>query len=181
MTQRNYSRSLKLPILGEIPLLPSEIIADLKIKEDPPLWAQIFKYGIFGVLGAVLFLCVYALIDVLFPKYMADDLPKEILKQHLLHVLIIAFLISNLMAYITNRMFVFTPSDRGKLSELVIFLLVTGLSFFAGNAAKNWFIDLGMHKDIAALAFAFSTATVNFITRKYFVFSNKKPKVEEGL
>ena len=181
MVKRSYSRSIKVPVFGEIPLLPSEFIADLKIKDDPPLWAQVFKYGVFGVLGTVLFLCVYMLVNVFFPEYIADDLPKEILKRHLLHVLIGAFLISNLMAYITNRMFVFTPSGRSKWVELIFFLFVTALSFAAGNVAKDWFIDLGMHKHLAAVSFAFSTILVNFFTRKYLVFSKKKVVSDNGL
>jgi len=179
--RRSYSRSITVPVFGEIPLRPSEFIADLKIKDNPPLWAQLFKYGVFGLLGAALFLCCYVVIDAFYPEYIADDLPKEVLKLHLLHVLVVAFLISNVVAYITNRMFVFTPSGRSKWVEFGIFLFVTGLSFAAGNAAKDWFIDLGMHKHIAALSFAFSTAVVNFITRKYLVFSDKKVVKEAGL
>jgi len=94
-------------------------------------------------------------------------------------VLILAFMVSNLVSYITNRIFVFTPSGRSKLAEFGIFLLVSSISFYAGNVAKNWFIDAGLHKDLAVLSFAIASVLVNFITRKYIVFSDKK-FTEEG-
>ena len=176
-----YRRSITVPVFGEIPIDPSEIIADLKVRENPPLWAQVFKYGVFGVLGAVLFFAVYALVDIFYPEYIADDLPKNVLKLHLLHVFVLAFVVSNIMSYITNRMFVFTPSDKNKWLELGIFFLVTGVSFYAGNLAKDWSIDAGMHKHLAAFSFAVSTMVVNFIMRKYLVFGKRKVPEAEGL
>ena len=181
MPQRRYSRSITVPVLGEVPLRLSDIITDLKIKEAPPLWAQLFKYGVFGLLGAALFSFCFALVEIFYPEYVADDLPRDMLKLHLLNVLVGAFLVSNMMAYITNRMFVFTPSGRSKWVEFGIFLFVTGVSFTAGNIAKDWIIDIGLHKYFAAFSFAFSTAVVNFITRKYLVFSDQKVVKPTGL
>jgi len=174
-----YSRSVKLPVFGEIPLTITEIIADIKSRENTPLWAQFFKYVIFGLLGFGVYIGVYALVRVFYGGYIADELPSDVLKSHLTHVLILAFMVSNLVSYITNRIFVFTPSGRSKLAEFGIFLLVSSISFYAGNVAKNWFIDAGLHKDLAVLSFAIASVLVNFITRKYIVFSDKK-FTEEG-
>ena len=169
--KRQYKLSITVPVIGEIPLYPSEMIADLKVRENPPLWAQFFKYIIFGFIATGVLLGVYYLARTFFGDYIADDLPKETLKTHLAHVMFIAFVLANIVAYTTNRIFVFTPSMRHWTVEFVIFLLVSGVSFYAGNIAKDLFIDEGLNKDIAALSFAVSSALVNFIARKYIVFA----------
>lgn len=175
-TERQYRLSFILPVFGKIPLYPSDMIADLKVRENPPLWAQFTKYVFFGFISTGVLLGVYFLARVYFGDYIADDLPKHTLKEHLAHVMLIAFVLANIVAYTTNRIFVFTPSMRHWTVEFMIFLLVSGLSFYAGNVAKDWFIDSGLNKDFAALSFAVSSALVNFIARKYIVFSQPKEK-----
>lgn len=169
--KRQYKSSITVPVFGEIPLYPSEMIADLKVRENPPLWAQFFKYMVFGFLATGVLLGVYFIISRSFWEYVADDLPKETLKSHLARVMFVAFVLANIVAYLTNRMFVFTPSARHWTMEFLIFLAVSATSFYAGNFAKDWFIDAGLNKDIAALSFAVSSALVNFIARKYIVFT----------
>ncbi len=176
-TKRVYKSSITVPVFGEIPLHPSEMIADLKVREHPPLWAQFFKYVVFGFIATGVLGLVYVIARMFFGDYIADDLPKETLKSHLGRVMLVAFVFANIVAYITNRMFVFTPSNRHWTVEFMIFLAVSGLSFWAGNSAKDWFIDAGLHKDVAALSFAVSSALVNFIARKYLVFDNSPKKI----
>ncbi|MEZ7957396.1 MAG: GtrA family protein [Rubritalea sp.] len=176
-TKRQYKSSITVPVFGEIPLHPSEMIADLKVREHPPLWAQFFKYVVFGFLATGVLLGVYYIARTFYGDYIADDLPIETLKIHLAYVMLVGFVLANIVAYITNRMFVFTPSDRHWTVEFMIFLAVSGLSFWAGNSAKDWFIDNGLHKDVAALSFAVSSALVNFIARKYLVFDNSPKNI----
>jgi len=160
-----------VPVFGKIPLHPLDIIADLKVRENPPLWAQFFKYVIFGFLATAVLLGIYFVVSRVYGDYLSDDLPKELLKSHMARVMFVAFVFANVVAYVTNRLFVFTPSGRHWTMEFLIFLAVSGVSFYAGNFAKDWFIDEGLNKDIAALSFAVSSALVNFVARKYFVFS----------
>ena len=170
--KRRYKSSVNVPVFGEIPLRPSEMIADLKVRENPPLWAQFFKYVIFGFLATGVLLGVYAFVRIFYGEYIADNLSNEMLKSHLARVMFVGFVLANIVAYVTNRLFVFTPSGRHWTMEFLIFLVVSGVSFYAGNLAKDWFIDSGLNKDIAALSFAVSSALVNFIARKYVVFSD---------
>jgi putative flippase GtrA len=176
-TKRQYKSSITVPVFGEIPLHPSEMIADLKVREHPPLWAQFFKYGVFGLLASGVLLGVYYIARTFYGDYIADDLPREILKTHLAYVMFIGFVLANIVAYITNRMFVFTPSVRHWTMEFLIFLVVSGVSFYAGNYAKDWFIDAGLNKDVAALSFIVSSALVNFIARKYLVFDHSPKNI----
>ena len=176
--KREYRSSITVPIMGEIPLNLSEILEDLKVRENPPLWAQFFKYIAFGCIAAGVVFAVYFVARTFYGDYISDDLPKEVLKSHLAWVMFIAFIISNIISYTTNRMFVFTPSHRHWVVEFVIFLSISGVSFFAGNVVKDWFIDRGLNKDIAVLSFVISSAVVNFIARKYLVFSKNTDSVE---
>jgi len=168
-----YKSSISVPVFGKIPLQPIDIIADLKVRENPPLWAQFFKYVIFGFLATGVLLGVYFIVRECYGEYLADDLPKEVMKSHLARVMFVAFVLGSSVAYVTNRLFVFTPSHRHWVMEFVIFLVVSAASFYAGNFAKDWFIDAGLNKDIAALSFAVSSALVNFVARKYVVFSSR--------
>ncbi len=170
-TSRQYKSAISVPVFGKIPLSLSDIISDLKVRENPPLWAQFFKYVVFGFLATAVLLGVYFFLSRVFGGYVADDLPKETLKSHLARVMFVAFLLGSVVAYVTNRMFVFTASGRHWTMEFIIFVFVSGVSFYAGNFAKDWFIDEGLHKDVAALSFAVSSALVNFVARKYLVFS----------
>lgn len=174
---RLYKWSMTVPVFGKVPLHPMDMLADLKVRENPPLWAQFTKYVIFGFLATGVLLGVYVIARTFFGDYIADDLPKETLKRHLAYVMFVAFVLANIVAYTTNRIFVFTPSMRHWTVEFVIFLLVSGVSFYAGNYAKDWFIDAGLNKDIAALSFAVSSALVNFIARKYIVFAQPNTKL----
>ncbi len=177
LSERRYKSAITVPVFGQIPLHLSEMIEDLKVRENPPLWAQFFKYVVFGFIATGVLGLVYVIARMFFGDYIADDLPKETLKSHLGRVMLVAFVFANIVAYITNRMFVFTPSNRHWTVEFMIFLAVSGLSFWAGNSAKDWFIDAGLHKDVAALSFAISSALVNFIARKYLVFDNSPKSI----
>ena len=171
-SKRRYQSSITVPVFGEIPLRPSEVIADLKVRENPPLWAQFFKYVVCGLISTAVLLGVYFVVRTFYGEYIADELSKEVLKSHLARVMLVAFVLANVVAYVTNRLFVFTPSGRHWTVEFLIFLAVSAASFYAGNFAKDWFIDSGLNKDIAALSFAVSSALVNFIARKYIVFTD---------
>ena len=172
--------SISVPVFGTIPLSSDQIIRDLKIKNNPPLWAQFFKYGVCGLVSTFVLLFIYFIFRQYYPSYIADDLPKSTLKLHMLYVMLIAFVAANFVAYFSNRMFVFTPGRHSFMREMLLFFIISAISFAAGNYAKDWFIDYGLNKDIAALSFAVSSAIVNFIARKYLVFSNDSPNPNQN-
>ncbi len=171
-TRQYLGPTLKCPIFGRIPLKPSEILSDLKIKNNPPLWAQFFKYGVCGIIATLVLGLVWTLARIYIPDYIANDLPDNTKKLHSAHVMLVAFILANFVAYFSNRIFVFTPGKHSFIREMSLFFLISAISFLAGNFAKDWFIDLGTNIDVAALSFAVSSALVNFVARKYLVFSN---------
>jgi len=165
-------QTLNVPVFGRIPLKPGEILSDLRIKDNPPLWAQFFKYGVCGVIATLVLTLVWVMARIFIPDYIADDLPPATLKLHMAYVMLVAFIFANFVAYFSNRIFVFTPGKHSFLREMFLFFLISAISFIAGNFAKDWSIDQGIHKDLAIAAFAISSALVNFVARKYLVFSN---------
>ena len=169
-TPRKYAASFIVPVFGEIPLHPKVIFDELMLKEGP-LWAQFFKYGVCGVLSTAVLVLVLAMFQWYAPEYMSDDLPLDARKSHLRVALFTAFVPANLFAYFTNRWLVFTPGKFGFWSELAVFTFISIVSFTGGELGKNWMIDLDYPNWIAASAFAVSSALVNFVARKFLVFS----------
>ena len=168
--QRKYAASLTVPIFGEIPLHPRVIFDELMLKEGP-LWAQFFKYGVCGGLSTLVLALVLAMFHWYAPEYMSDDLPIDVRKSHLRVALLTAFVPANLFAYFTNRWLVFTSGKFGFWNELAVFTFISAVSFAGGELGKNWMIDLGYQNWLAAGAFALSSALVNFVARKFLVFS----------
>ncbi len=171
-TQRKYAASIIVPVFGEIPLHPKVIFDEIMLKEGP-LWAQFFKYGVCGVLSTAVLVLVLAMFHWYAPEYMADDpsVSAEVRKSHMRVALFTAFVPSNLFAYFTNRWLVFTPGKFGFWSEMGVFTFISVVSFMGGELGKNWIIDLDYPNWLAAGAFAVSSALVNFVARKFLVFS----------
>lgn len=165
-----YRVSIRLPALGEIPLHPKDIFDDLMLKEGS-LWAQFFKYGICGVLSTVVLVLVVGLFHWYAPEYMSNDLPVDVRQDHMRIALLSAFVPANLFAYFTNRCLVFTPGKFGFWSELGVFTLISIISFAGGELGKMWMINNGFQNVVAAGAFAVNSALVNFVARKFLVFS----------
>ncbi|MFC4994551.1 GtrA family protein [Rubritalea tangerina] len=167
---RKYPLSLSVPIFGEIPLHPKIIFDELKLKEGP-LWAQFFKYGICGVLSTVILALVVSMFHWYAPEFMSNDLPVETKKVNLRIALFTAFVPANLFAYFTNRWLVFTPGKLSFWNEIGVFTFISAVSFIGGEIGKNVMLDLGFANWLATGAFAVSSALVNFIARKFLVFS----------
>ncbi|MEO1856133.1 MAG: GtrA family protein [Rubritalea sp.] len=169
-TPRKYTASIIVPVFGEIPLHP-KVIFDELMQTDGPLWAQFFKYGVCGVLSSLVLVMVVAMFHWYAPEYMSDDLLPDERKNHLRVALFTAFVPANLFAYFTNRWLVFSSGKFGFWAEMGVFTFISVISFFGGELGKNWMIDCGYPNWLAAGAFAVSSALVNFVARKFLVFS----------
>lgn len=169
--ERKYKASITVPVFGEIPLHPTEIFEDLKLKEGGPLWAQFFKYGVCGMLSTVVLLGVVSLFYFYMPEYLSEGLSASERNRNLTIVHFVAFVPANLFAYFTNRWLVFTPGKFGFWSEMGIFTLISALSFAGGEVGKTYIVNMGYSNWLATGAFAVSSALVNFVARKFIVFS----------
>jgi len=164
-------REIKLPVFGVVPLDLGEIIKDLKSQESP-LYAQFFKYICCGVCSMVIFALIVASCEILFPDYLNDNDPIAIRQKHTTVVMLFAFIISNFTAYFLNRKFVFKTGKHSVTNELLLFTFISGISFAGGELAKYHLINHGYSNLVVLISFAISSALVNFVARKFFVFSN---------
>jgi len=84
---------------------------------------------------------------------------------------IIAFMVSNLTAYILNVLFVFKAGKHSRLKEVGMFYLVSALSVGIGVAIGASLIPwLGLPYDYSYIAKAVSTTLINYVARKYIIF-----------
>ncbi len=83
----------------------------------------------------------------------------------------IAFLFSNLAAYLLNIYWVFEPGRHHKAIEVVLFYLVSGASFVIGSGLMYGLINhLSFSTTLAFGANIIVAALVNFAARKFFIF-----------
>ena len=100
---------------------------------------------------------------------------KSVREQHSVINNTLAFLCSGVVAYVLNVLFVFTPGRHSKWMEITLFVLVSMVSYVGGiTAVKMVFKTFGegpLLSVIANLGFAFTSAMVNFVCRKFIIFS----------
>ena len=177
-SQGDYQLFVKLPIIGKIPLLPNDIISDLKLREGSPVWAQFFKYGVFGVLSAGIMITVTISIQWLAPTFLdLNTLGNTRFSLHLMTAHALGFIPCNFFTYYTNRAFVFSPSKHRKRTEFSWFTGLSLLSFGLGELGVYW-VRLGYSDGgdsavmIATILFILIATAVNFITRRLFIFAS---------
>ena len=137
-----------------------------------PVWAQFIRYSVCGALSTVVMLSIYGLFEWLAPEYLSESLSTKQRQVNLRWVLVCAFIPSNLLAYFTNRFFVFTPGRHSFWREIGIFTLISAISFSGGEVGKYLMVAWGYPNLVAALMFAVSSALVNFAARKLIVFKH---------
>lgn len=83
----------------------------------------------------------------------------------------IAFLVSNLTAYILNILFVFRAGKHSRLKELGLFYLVSGISVGIGVVVGVLLIKgFGLSTTYSYIAKAISTTLINYAARKFIIF-----------
>lgn len=83
----------------------------------------------------------------------------------------IAFIFSNLVAYLLNIYWVFEPGRYHKAIEISMFYAVSGSSFAIGTALMWVLINyLSLTTSIAFGAEIVAAALINFVVRKYIIF-----------
>jgi putative flippase GtrA len=84
---------------------------------------------------------------------------------------VIAFMVSNLTAYILNVRFVFNAGKHSRRKEIGLFYLVSAVSVGIGIGLGVVLIEgFGLSTSVSYLAKAVSTTLINFAARKYIIF-----------
>ena len=145
---------------------------------------QFLKYAFCGGFAMATDMLVFFLVAwLLFPALTENDIVVKIFHLHIVDVPeymrtinfclsnLIAFLISNLTAYILNVAFVFTPGKHSRWKEVGLFYLVSAISVGLGVGIGAILIQgFGLSTTVSYIAKAISTVLINYAARKFFIF-----------
>ncbi len=83
----------------------------------------------------------------------------------------LAFLVSNMTAYILNVFFVFKAGKHSRWKELGLFYLVSGISIAIGTGVGAALINVfGLATTFSYIAKSVSATLINYAGRKFFIF-----------
>ena len=84
---------------------------------------------------------------------------------------VIAFVFSNLTAYLINIVWVFESGRHNRVVEIGFFYLVSGVSTFIGSALMGFLIGrFGVMTTVAFGANVVVSLLINFVLRKFLIF-----------
>jgi putative flippase GtrA len=142
-----------------------------------PIVIQIGVYGMCGGLATVVFLAiVVTLSKTAIPAYegmIVDGQPitDGIRAKNLLINNTIGFLIANVVAYVTNILFVFQGGRHHPVMEFFYFTLISTIGFAISQVAGPWLVNqFGVPTNVAILTNTIASMMINFVCRKFFVF-----------
>ena len=145
---------------------------------------QFIKYGLAGGLATVTHIVIFHLAAwLLFPALQQKDhlvrlfglrireIDERFRARNSMICNILAFLVANMVAYITNILWVFQPGRHPFIIEISLFYAVSGLSVLIGTVLMGLLIKrFGMLTTYAFCANIFSAVMINYALRKFFIF-----------
>ena len=148
------------------------------------LFWQIFKYGVIGILATAINIAVAELFAAyVWPCLGADD----IFVKHLgfassavsdaeratlaVYCNFVGFFVANVVCWLLNRRYVFTPGRHHWLVEYVLFLAGSGFAILCGSALIWALVRFyGMQTTYSFAINVMASVMINFLVRKFFVF-----------
>lgn len=149
------------------------------IKRDTHPLLQFVKYGCCGVLAVLVHTLVFGTLAKTVLPAMTESIvngapiTKELLIRNFILASIVAFLVSNLTAYLTNLLVVFTGGRHHRVVEFLFFTAVSSVGFIVGLVIAVLQLQHGgehANSWLATLTLVVTAALVNFACRKFFVF-----------
>lgn len=146
---------------------------------------QFVKYGISGGIATLAHVIVFHLVAwKMFFALQADDWFVRILNlpiqevddttrsQNSMKGNGVAFLISNLVAYLINIYWVFVPGRYHWIIEISLFYLVSAVAIVIGTSIMGFLIRrFGMLTTYAFGSNVFAALIINYAMRKFFIFT----------
>jgi putative flippase GtrA len=146
---------------------------------------QFIKYALAGGVATVTHITIFHLAGwKLFPALQEKDHAVRLFKLSVTKVddktrarnsmidNIIAFLIANMVAYISNVLWVFQSGRYNIFIEILLFYLVSGFSVFLGTMLMGILIRrFGLLTTWAFCSNIFTSVMINYIMRKFFIFN----------
>lgn len=154
------------------------------LSHDASPLVQFLKYAIAGGIATAVHILTFFLAGFfLFPCVGADDIlvrlfhlaapaVEETLRaRHAVYSNITAFLVSNTVCYIINRLFVFKPGRHTPAVEFLLFFAVSAVSVGLGTFLMDILIDrFAIQTTYAFGANMVCSLAINYALRKFFVF-----------
>lgn len=151
---------------------------------DTAALIQFIKYAIAGGLATITHIILFHLIAwKIFPSLQAKDHAVRAFKLKITPVNettrarnsmignVIAFLIANMVAYITNILWVFQGGKYHWFIEILLFYAVSGISTFLGTILMGILIRrFGILTTYAFCSNIFTAVMINYVMRKFFIF-----------
>lgn len=146
---------------------------------------QFIKYGLAGGLATLTHITIFHLIGwQIFPSLQEKDHAVKFFKLKIRKVNdytrarnsmignCLAFLIANMVAYVTNVLWVFHGGRHHIVIEILLFYAVSGISVFLGTMLMGILIKrFGLLTTYAFGANIFTAVMINYAVRKFFIFS----------
>lgn len=146
---------------------------------------QFIKYALAGGVATVTHITIFHLAGwKLFPALQEKDHAVRLFKLSVTKVddktrarnsmidNIIAFLIANMVAYISNVLWVFQSGRYNIFIEILLFYLVSGFSVFLGTMLMGILIRrFSLLTTWAFCSNIFTSVMINYIMRKFFIFN----------
>jgi putative flippase GtrA len=145
---------------------------------------QFVKYGLSGAVATTVHICLFSLMAWL----VVPALSERELVVKLFHMTVpalsdgvrarnaaidnfVAFLFSNLTAYILNVLWVFRRGRHHWAIEIGLFYAVSGIALLIGTTLQTWLIaHSGMTTTVAFGANLLTALLINFAMRKFVIF-----------
>lgn len=163
---------------------PASLVAKILSRDANPV-VQFLKYAVAGGIATAVHILTFFLAGFfVFPCVASDDIlvrlfglaapvVEETLRaRNAVFCNIIAFLVSNTVCYIINRLFVFKPGRHSMVVEFLLFFAVSAISVGLGTFLMGVLIDqFGIQTTYAFGANMVCSLAINYALRKFFVFT----------
>ena len=162
------------------------ILIQFKGNDNHTPLIQFIKYGIAGGLSTLVHICLfYWMATHILPALNDHDVIAS-----LLHLTVpevsqgirarnsmvdntVAFLFSNLTAYILNIYWVFSPGRHHPILEFLFFFGVSGIAIIIGSSLMGFMIHTyGTTTTTAFMANILASLMINFFIRKHVIFKD---------
>jgi putative flippase GtrA len=159
------------------------ILKQFTSKEHGPL-VQFIKYGIGGAAATTVHIIIFSLMAwLVLPALTSRELvvrlfdlqvpeiPDAVRAQRAAIDNVVAFLFSNLTAYLINILWVFKRGRHHWAVEILFFYAVSGVSLLIGTLLQTWLIQhYGLTTTVSFGANLVTALFINFAMRKFVIF-----------
>lgn len=148
-----------------------DVIRAINSRNAHPV-VQFVKYGICGVAAVIAHNSLVYLFGIWIPFAESSGLGDAERSNNQMLANLLAFPFGNAVAYATNAVWVFHGGRHSRLREFAYFTIISLVSFLAGLVGGPLLVRyFGISEHLAQLGFVVTSALVNFVCRKFFVFN----------